>query len=382
MNNQRLEILHVITGLNEGGAEGVLYRLCSHDDKNHHTVVSMMNEGKYGSLLTKAGVNIYCLNMKQGRISLRGLIRLFRLIHQLKPDVVQTWMYHADLIGGIAAKLNGIKSICWGIRHSNITPGKIKRSTLFIARLCAKLSGFVPTKIISCSEQGLKTHQEIGYSKSKFEIIPNGYNLDLYSPNQQDRNDLRVEWGIPENLPLLGMVARFDIQKDHANLFAALEYIIDKNIDFRCVLIGTGMETHNPNVANLFSSEKFKNKIMLLGRRSDVPRVMNALDIHVLSSLGEAFPNVLAEAMACEVPCVSTDVGDAALIVGNTGWIVPPSSPVELGSAIEIALNEIKDGASWKQRKMSARKRITENFSIQKMVLSYQKTWLETYKNE
>ena len=183
MNNKTLKVMHIITGLNDGGAESALFHLCIHNPQNQHVVVSLMDEGKYGPLLVATGVEMHCLRMPQGKVTMGGLGRLWRLLRLSKPDAVQTWMYHANLIGGVIARLAGVRNIAWGIHHSNLTPGTVKRSTIWIAKLSAALSGWVPARIVSCSQQAVQTHVGIGYSAYKFRLVPNGYDLARLSPD-------------------------------------------------------------------------------------------------------------------------------------------------------------------------------------------------------
>jgi glycosyltransferase involved in cell wall biosynthesis len=371
-----LNIIHIISGLTDGGAETVLYRLCTHDKKNRHTVISLMDSGKYGALLEASGIAVYYLNMPRGRITLTGLWRLWRLLRSERPDVVQTWMYHADLIGGIVARLARIPIVCWGIRHSDMDPAKTSRSTILVARVCAWLSHWIPHAIVSCSVEAASVHQALGYAREKFTIIPNGYNLVELAPDSEARAQLRREWGVNEQTILLGMAARYDPQKDHANLINALRLIKHKKISFQCVLVGAEMDANNYELCNLIESQGVKDNVLLLGRRHDIPGVMNALDIHVLSSsFGEAFPNVLAEAMACGTPCVTTDVGDAAVIVGDTGWIVPLSNSELLANAISEAITEMQDVDKWAVRRSMCRDRVVLNFSLERMVDNYHNVW-------
>lgn len=371
-----MKVVHIISGLNDGGAEAVLYRLCSSDMSVQHHVVSLMDEGKYGALLQDAGVQVFCLNMPQGRVTASGLWKLWQLLRRIRPRVVQTWMYHADFIGGIVAKLAGIKAVFWGIHHSNLSSGTVKRSTILTAKICAKLSSIVPVHIISCSEQAALAHQQLGYCANKFSVIANGYDLQIFNPDKDTGLYLRHALGIKSGIALLGMVARFDQQKDHANLIAALSILKKQNINFYCLLVGSGMDATNNELVELLHQFDASDNVRLLGRRDDIPAVMNALDVHVLSSLGEAFPNVLAEAMACAIPCVTTNVGDSALIVGETGWIVPPSDSVKLANALNESIAALADPKSWAARKQQARERIIKNFSLAKMVDAYQTLWL------
>lgn len=370
-------VLHIITGLNNGGAEGVLYRLCKYDNQATHIVVSMMDEGKYGSLLKKSGIYVYCLNMPAGKLTLSGVWKLFRLIRRLKPDVVQTWMYHADLIGGMVVKLAGVKNVFWNVRHTSLEPRKSKRSTIWVAKVCAKISGWVAKKIIYCAHEAQAVHENLGYKKGKAEIIGNGYDLALFDQNSQFRETVRNEFSLLKDEVLLGMVGRFDPQKDHSNLISALSTVKQKGFDFKLLLIGKQLDNSNHELLKQIEFDGLTGNVRLLGQRTDISAVMNSLDIHVLSSsFGEAFPNVLAEAMACGTPCVTTDVGDAALIVGGTGWVVPPKDPQALANAVVQAINE-KQGnhIAWLNRKQACRDRIVENFSIVKMIEDYHRVW-------
>lgn len=373
-------VLHIITGLADGGAEAVLYRLCTHEDTHRHTVVSLMDAGKYGPLLEEAGVRVHCLGMPRGRLTWQGLRRLWRILRMERPDVVQTWMYHADLLGGVMARLAGVWRIFWGIHNSDLDPRRSPAATRLIARLCGLLSPVVPAAIVCCAQRARDEHVRLGYAAHKFVIIPNGYDVSRFRPDPVARAKLRQEWCVPDEVPLLGMVARFDPQKDHANLIRALGQLKKSGESFRCVLVGRGMDEGNAAIRSLLAAEGLEEYVHLLGPRNDIPSVMAALDVHVLSSAyGEAFPNVLAEAMACGTPCVTTDVGDAALIVGETGWVVPAANPAALARTIAMALDEWRERpAAWTERQESARKRIAEVFGLERMVQAYRRIWAGT----
>ncbi|WP_277811574.1 glycosyltransferase [Chromohalobacter canadensis] len=371
-----LNVLHVITGLTDGGAENILYQLCRNDRHNTHRVVCLMDAGYYGPLFDEAGIEVVCLNMPRGRVTPRGMWRLWRVMRAWRPDVVQTWMYHADLVGGVMARLAGIKAVCWGIRNSNLLPGVSRRSTIWVAKACGILSSVVPSSIVSCSQNAVEVHRKLHYAAMKFVVVPNGCNLSLLMPDAEARTRVRDEWGLDADMPLFGMVARFDPQKDHDSLIAALAQLKGLGWDFRCALIGAGLDTDNAELTQLLEDHGIRDRVLLVGRRSDIPAVMNALDVHVLSSsFGEAFPNVLAEAMACGTPCVSTDVGDAAFIVGDTGWIVPPSDSRVLADQLAMVLGEHADSAAWQVRQQCAQQRVVDTFSVQRMVEGYSASW-------
>lgn len=370
------KILHIITGLNNGGAEAVLYRLCSADTQSQHTVVSLMGGGKYGPLLEQIGIPVFCLDMPQGRVTIAGLRKLRELLLAIGPDIVQTWMYHANLVGGLMAWLSGIRAIYWGIHHSNLEITESKWTTILVARFSALLTGLIPSRIVYCSAHAAEIHQQIGYLHTKGVVIPNGYALDHFEPDPAGRTRLRQEWGLDTHQPALGMVARFNRQKDHANLIAALGLLKHSGVTFQCFLIGPGVDDRNLSLQKEIRTHDLDDRVRMLGPRADIPQVMNALDLHVLSSSsGEAFPNVLAEAMACGTPCVTTEVGDAALIVGDTGWVVPPRDPDALASAIATAIDEFRDTTTWQARGAASRRRIEQHFSLQRMVDAYRHLW-------
>lgn len=371
-------ILHIISGLDNGGAEAVLYRLSCFDRQNVQIVVSLTDTGKYGELLTNAGITVHCLDMPKSSLSFNSLYKLWRLIYEIKPDVVQTWMYHADLIGGLITRMAGIRSVCWGIHHTDVHPVKTKRMTRWVVWLCSQLSRWLPARIVCCAHKSLQVHEELGYPANKCVVVTNGYDLSRFRPNLTERLDLRSNFGIADSMPVFGMVARFDSQKDHANLIKALSILKKEKIDFRFVLVGSGSTTDNLELSSLIIEYDLDDRALLLGERNDIPALMNVFDINILSSAyGEAFPNVLAEAMACGTPCVATDVGDASVIVADTGWIVPIQNEQVLADALAECIQMMSDQSEWVDRQLRCRNRIVDNFSIEKTVHGYQQVWQE-----
>lgn len=376
MPANRLNVLHVITSLEDGGAEAVLYRLAlSSNLLCYQTVVSLRGGGKYGALLQAAGVMVHCLDMPKGRLTFSGLWRLWRLIRQVCPEVVQTWMFHANLLGGVAARAAGVRQIYWGIHHTTLIPGTTGASTRIVDWLCARLSGIVPTKIIACAQMAKNTHIERGYAPTKFTIVPNGYDIEQFRPSDVARAQVRRELSVPNAAPVIGLVGRWDPQKDHANLIQAVRLVRQTCPDLHLLLVGNGCTTKNEELVKLLEEAGLIDGIHMLGRRNDVANIMNTLDMHVLSSYNEAFPNVVAEAMACGVPCVVTQVGDAPVIVGDTGWVVPARDAEALADAIIHGLTELRDSVGWSHRKQEARRRIKSEFSLEIMTRRYQDVW-------
>ena len=372
-----MKILHITTGLENGGAEAILYRLVTGKRGGHtHEVVSLMGEGYYRERLVNAGVSVHLLQMPRGQLTFSALFKLYRLIRSFNPDVIQTWMYHADLVGGLVARFSGKRTVVWGVHHSNLDPGKTPRSTRLVARICALISRFVPTKIICCSEQAARVHIALGYNPSKMIVVHNGTDVLEFAPNSEGRARMRAEWQIGDNEVVLGMVARWDSQKDHANLVAASAYIKSRMLrPWRCMLIGPGMVDTNQEVVALLEKYEVRDYFHLLGARDDVSSVMNALDLHVLSSSGEAFGNVTIEAMSCGTPAVVTSVGAGATIVGETGWVVRPSDPEALGATILKAIDAMAIPETWLKRKVACRSRVVEHFSLAGMISAYHEAW-------
>jgi glycosyltransferase involved in cell wall biosynthesis len=325
--------------------------------------------GVYGPKLQALGATVTFLDMGSPTGLLRGFVQLWRLFRELRPSVVQTWMYHADLIGGVAARLAG-RPVFWGVRHSNLDRAKNKRSTLWVAGACAVLSSWIPRRIVSCSKRAIGVHVAFGYA-DRFTYVPNGLDLAGLVDVVDRRNAVRESLNIAPGEQVIGHVGRFHAQKDYPTLLTAFQQLATQSPWL--LLAGKGLTLDNPAFVELCGD--CSERVIALGVRDDIPSLLSAMDLFVLSSVGEGFPNAVAEAMACGVPCVVTDVGDAADIVEESGWVVRPGDPADLAAAIDAALAEpCVDRAT---RRSYARQRIEDNFSIQRMVSGYEAVWAE-----
>ncbi|WP_323751989.1 glycosyltransferase family 4 protein [Marinobacter sp.] len=370
------KVLHVITGLGDGGAEGVLSRICLNSHGAEHVVISLTDEGKYASILREGGVKVEALGMISVRASIGHFWQLIKMIRAEKPDVVQTWMYHADLIGGLAARFAGIRNVIWGIRQTTLGRAIAKKSTIAIARVCSVLSYIVPKKIVCCAEKAQKAHVGLGYCKNKMMVIPNGYDLCKLKPSTEARTRIRAQIGVDSEEFLLGMVGRYHPQKDHKNLLESLVLLNKWGYSIRCALVGTGLTAENQELRRMISKMGLDNTVLLSGPRRDIPDFMNALDAHVLSSFSEGFPNVVAEAMACGIPCVSTDVGDASVIIGDTGFLCPPENAEALARAIASSLEErLHYPETYFDRGERSRARVMARYSLNHTVQLYELAW-------
>ena len=371
-----MKIIHVISSLDRGGAERVLFNICVTDKHNEHIVISLTSLGHYGQLLKKKNFTVYVCNMRSKIYMFLSFLNLIRILKKQKPDLVQTWLYHGDFFGGIAAKIAGIRKIVWNIRNTSFNLKKNKWTTITIVKILAKLSWWVPQLIIVCAKSTIASHALLGYNHKKMCLIHNGYDLSFFKKKKNKTFFMHELFNINPRIPLIGTVARFNFQKDHENLFKALELLRKKNVEFYCILVGHGMDKTNIKLVSLIKKYQLTDSVKLLGLRDDIPNIMSEIDMHVLSSSSEGFPNVVAEAMACGTPCIVTDVGEAAFIVGNTGWVVPSKKPELLSHSINDAILELGTN-KWKLRINQAKSRIKENFNINNIVKSYRKVWNE-----
>ena len=373
-------LLFIATGLHVGGAEISLLNILQHLDRNRFEphVISLTSAGEIGARIRAIGVPVIELDL--GRHPLAGLIALLREVRRLRPDVVQTWMYHADLLGGLAARLAGARRVSWGIRNSNLAPGASRRSTILVARLCARLSHWLPRTIVSCSAVAADIHRALGYRADRFVVIGNGFDLEHFRPDPALRLAVRAELGLAADMPLVLHVGRFHAQKNHAGLVRAAGIVHRRCPQARFVLVGKDVSSHNPALGADITAAGVAATVHCLGLRDDTARLMAASDLLVLSSgSGEAFPRVLGEAMACGIPCVSTDVGDSAAIVGDCGRIVPPhDDPALAGAIVELLAMPAPQRQELGRR---ARERVLQHFDIHDIARRYEQHYLTLMKD-
>lgn len=373
-----IKIAHIIAGLDADGAETVLHRLTSGMDpaRFRNEVISLTELGPLAERLEASGVRARALGMRRGVPSPYHLLRLARWLKESQPNVVQTWMYHADLMGGVAARLAG-KPVVWGIHHTNLEPGQNKRLTIWTARMCAWLSRRIPKRIVCCSEASRQAHAQFGYAEQKMEVIPNGFDLRQFHPDTEARTSLRRELEIAEETPLIGMAARFHVQKGHRNFVEAAALLHARVPDAHFVLCGKGVDRNNAELMAWIdqAGTGLGDVCHLLGSREDIPRFFAALDVATSSSLSEAFPMSVGEAMACGTPCVVTNVGDSAMVVGDTGKVVPASDPQVLAEAWHAML--VSGPAARRQMGQAARNRVEQRFGLGATVERYQELYRE-----
>ncbi len=373
-----MKILHIITGLGVGGAEMMLYQLLAHMDRDDFPseVISLTDIGPVGEKIQALGVPVRALGMgRSGLPNPRLVLRLTRWLREARPDIVQTWMYHADLVGTLAARMAGGPPVVWNIQYGGFHPRRDKRSTVLVAQACARLSHRQPARIVSCSVAAQEAHGKLGYNTDKITVIPNAADTTAFRPNREVRSVVRKELGIGGEAPLIGVVGRFDPQKDHHNFVQAAIRLHQDWPDAYFLMCGLDVTWQNPAFAEWIPAA-MHDRFHLLGRRQDVARLAAALDVGCLSSAyGEGFPMALNELMACGIPCVATDVGDCALLIGDTGLVVPPRDPQALADAWR---EMIEKGPEQRARLgWAARERVEQHFSITEIARCYERLYEE-----
>ena len=373
-----MKIIHVIIGLESGGAEATLYKILTKNKKKiSHMVISMTGPGFYGKKIESNGVIVKYLNMKSPISIFLGLFKMGKIFLNEKPDIVQTWLHQADFIAGLIAKIVGVKKIVWNIRTTAVNWGNYSFLTILFARLCGYFCQNIPKIIITCAKQAKKNHLNIGYP-NKFCLIHNGVDTEKFSINLSNRIKFRKENNISQDTFLIGLVARFHPVKNHLSFLKTIKEILVTNKDIKCVLIGKNINYQNKQLKNLIEHSKINEKIILIEETSDINKVMNGLDINVLPSLyGETCPNALIEAMSSGTPCVASNLGEIKEIINKFGWTVDPGNSLQLKESILDAINlKSQNNKEWESLCINCSTHIKNNFSINKMIKSYEFLWL------
>ncbi|MDP3706325.1 MAG: glycosyltransferase [Legionellaceae bacterium] len=355
MNNERLpkkKIIHIINGLELGGSETALYRsLCAmRDSKYIFHVIVLNTPGYYSPRIENLDIPVHHLAIQNTNL-IAVCYRLLCLMKQIKPDIVQTWLYHADLIGGVGAKLCGVKHIIWGIRCEGVN---LKRSTRWIKKTCALLSWIIPDVILTNSKIAAKNHIKAGYNSKKIAIIYNGFDSVTFRRNPLHRKE-------DGSKIVIGTLARFHPDKNYPNLIQAIQMICSQCDHVYFVLCGQGCHPDNSELNALLTPLIDQDRIILINGVENTASYLNSLDLFVLPSKTEGFPNSLAEAMLCELPCVATDVGEVRDMLGDTGLVVPNNDPNSLAAACLSMLSKSPDERQ--QLGALARQRIEQHYS-------------------
>ncbi|MCH2140160.1 MAG: glycosyltransferase [Phycisphaerales bacterium] len=375
-----IRITHVINNLQVGGAELSLKRLLKGVDRGRFesTVISLIGDGTVAPQLRKQGFDVVALGAARGRISPRTLLDLRKQLRHFGPDIIQSWMYHSNLAADLARGALAVRPpLSWNIRHSLHDLRHEKWLTRQVIKSGARRSSRIEATVFN-SSVSLGQHEGIGYRSPMNVVIPNGVDLDVFRPIPGAREELRRLLGVSDDAVLIGGVGRFHPMKDHGLLARAVRLAAEGG-DVHCVIAGRGYEVEQ-DTAELRARSGLGDRLHLLPERESIECHYSGLDLFVVSSRwGEGFPNVLAEAMACEVPCASTDVGDAARILGDPARICPPG---DLNGMVAILRDFLNATTSDKLRMgRFGRERIEARFLQNVVVDRYQELWTDLVSN-
>lgn len=326
----------MIVGLGVGGAELMLKRLIESHRFSllfQHRVITLTSLGVVGKQLQAEGVEVEVMNMRSPLHFPAMLWRLTWLLRHQRPDVVQTWMYHADLLGGLAARMAGIKNVIWGIRTTDVSGGG-SRATAGVRWLCARLSRWVPHTIVCAAEASRRVHVALGYRAHRMVVVPNGFDLARLQATPFHVASLRSECGFASDAMVVGTLGRFNADKDQHNFVCAAGLFASNHTAARFLMIGRDCNAANDQLMGWIKATGYTERFVLLGERSDAPVCLAAMDVFCLSSRTEGFPNVVGEAMAMRKACVVTDVGDAAYLLGECGVVVPKEDSAALAEGM------------------------------------------------
>lgn len=372
-----IKVLHVTPGLESGGAEMLVMKLVGRMDRSkfENLVVSITDEGPIlGKKIRDQDITLLTLNFRRGSPNPRMVLKLAETIRRERPHVIQTWMYHANVVGSLANSIAGSRPLVWNIQNAKLDPANTKRQTLKVIHFNARLSRLV-SKIICGSAAGYEVHKELGYPTRKMVIVDNGIDTDEFVPDESVREKVRRELSISPETPVVGMVARFSRQKDHGNFFRAAGILHKRRPDVRFVLCGMDVTRDNPTVWSFVTQAGVEDCTDLLGIYPDTTaHLTTAFDVATSSSsFGESFCIALGEAMACGVPCVTTAMEGPAALVGDVGLVVPISDPEALAAAWEKMLNLTPEERS--NRGKASRRRVIDHFSLDAMVRNYEEIY-------
>ena len=373
MGIDAIRVLHVITGLDTGGAEMMLLKLLSAGQCGgiEPTVLSLTGlGGTIGERLIALGVAVEAVGLRRSGASIARLPRLLGSARRFRPHLVHGWMYHGNLAASaIGALATRHIPILWSIRQTLYRLSDERRSTRAVIRLGAALS-HLPSSILYNSTLSAEQHEAIGYAGTKRVVIPNGFDCKQFRPSAEARREVRAELRLPPDSMLVGLVARYHPMKGHNVFLRAASHLSRDWAELRFILAGREVTKDNPTLAALIEELGLGERVILLGERSDVPRITAALDIACSSSVrSEGFSNTIGEAMSCGIPCVATDIGEGREIIGDAGILVPPGDAVALARAIGRMLDESIDQR--RARGLAARARIEQKFSLTEIARRY-----------
>ena len=380
-----MKIVHIINSLKKGGAEGNLYRLCKVQKKKYKNkiniiIITLIDNGYYEYELKKKGIKILSLRInEENKIFdfIKKITKLRKYIKKINPDIIQSWMYHSNFLSIFIPKKYHNR-IFWNIRHSELNLTISKKMTILLSIICGLFSRFVPKKIIYCSEKSIKFHENNQYySKKKTRLIDNGYSDKTYYPSNNLRLNFRKKNKIKKTDIILGYAGRYAKQKNIESLLNAFSKIVKNYENVHLYMVGKEINLQNKELINIISGLNIKDKITLLNEQKNLLEFYNGIDLLVLTSHSESFPNVIAEAMLCSTPVLASNAGCSKKIIDKYGFVLNKNDYLSITKGLKKSINILENKKkNWKFLKKNVRSQIKKKFSIEKMANSYSKNWI------
>lgn len=346
-----------------------------------NSVISLTDMGPLSRPMSAAGTNVSAMHFLKGAANVIPFARLTAALRANKPDLVQTWMYHSDLIGGIAARIATSAPVLWNLRQSTLDDHYSKKSTINTAKICARLSSSIPSTIVCGSQSARHVHTALGYDATRMVVLSNGFDISEFKFSHEQRAKFRESLGVTDHTILIGNPSRFDPQKDHLTFLQAAARIAEVAPNTNFVLCGDNITPNNQKLSSMIQEYGLSKRVHMLGALNDMRPFYSGIDIMALSSAyGEGAPNVLGEAMSMEVPCVATDIGDSSYLIGDADMIVPPRNPQALAVALMGLTQESHDFR--KNMGETARVRIAQHFPLATMVRRYEDLYRRVYSQK
>jgi glycosyltransferase involved in cell wall biosynthesis len=368
-----MRVAFISTSLDPGGAETVLTSLALglHDAGDQVAVISLAGAGRLLSRLNANGVAARSLDATGLGGLVRALPGLVRELRRFAPDVVQGWMYHGNVVASALVPLCGGR-LAWGVRQCLGAPERERAATNRLIRFSSRLSAR-PDHIVYNSERARADHEAIGYSPTNGAVIANGFDTATLRPNDSVRRRLRADLKLGDEVILVGHIARYHPVKDHETFLRAASRPEFRSVRAHLLMAGSGVDSSNEKLVSLIRQVGLEGRATLHGELEDITALLPGLDVLCLSSRSEAFPNVVGEAMSCGVPCITTDVGDAATIVGQTGLVAPPGDATQLSMALRAVAERGFEGR--RRMGLAARERIERQYSMAAAIDQYKRLY-------
>jgi glycosyltransferase involved in cell wall biosynthesis len=352
-----MKIVHIISSLGTGGAELMLFRLAKEMKKGHEIIVISLTEG--GELKSKfEDIGIYVKELKLKSSPFATTFKLYKLLKSINPDVLQTWMYHADLLGGFIGRVARIKKIFWGVRNTDVPIGS--KATYFLAKLCGLLSNVLPNRIIAVADSAVSSHVKLGYSLDQFTVIPNGYEIPLSMNTELSIRNVKLSLGVDDKVKLVGILGRYHQDKGQDIFLDIIEGINANNVKY--LLIGRGCDSANEQLTTSLKQKGLCKEVILVGATDNPLEYLQALDVFCLPSRTEGFPNALAEAILMGTRAIAFDVGDAQKLACSTVSFIPAGDKLAFKSKLIAALQSVQEFSA--EDLDASREFVVANYSI------------------